>query len=737
MNSREILILKEKAYHCLAQKQLKDACAVIAKLVVNAQDWTASEKLNELESNYKYMLHYMFEGIKDPKNDDIHNKLIRSAYELLDDVVDELLLLESSDYFYERSRLDALKSEKAKDHYLQIKDLIASSALYDLLEDGEEKKRKIKEAAIQRERAGVLLFNSIFIAPRAKKDDLDSYLEFVNGYEISTREKCLIISALTLNILHKFDALKMQALLECTQSDVMYVRTRAIVGLVVILQLYDDRWALYPELSAKLEAFSENIDFRKSILRVIIQLIRARDTERISKKVTEEIIPQMMKFSNIAGKKISMEDLMGETDFMDKNPDWQKELEDSGLSKKLQEYSELQLEGADVFHSTFSGLKSFPFFSEMSNWFMPFDKSYSEISELFPHENKDSLLNIAIADSGHMCNSDKYSFSLSLLQVPTSQREMMMNRMGAESEEVKRMQKEAQAMNPQMEEEVNSNQYIQDLYRFYKLNPRRSGFQDIFKFDLNFYENKAIAPIISDLDSMSKIANYCFDKNFLPIALSIYNLIAVKYEATATTWQKIGYCYQMDNNKDEALKAYLHSDLLAPDKTWTLRKIAQLYRSMGSPQKALEYYEKVAHLTPNNISVELNIGHCYLEIKEYDKALNNFFKVEILDNTGTKAYRPIAWTAFLLKKYDVAEKYYIKVKQDNPTIHDYLNMGHLQLAQDKMKSALEYYNHAAMIAPDMEQFQALFLADKGSLITNGVDEKIFPYLFDQVKYMLD
>lgn len=737
MNSREILILKEKAYYCLAQKQLKDAFAIIAKLVVNAQDWTASEKLNELESNYKYMLHYMFEGIKDPKNEDIHNKLIRSAYELLDDVVDELLLLESSDYFYERSRLDALKSEKAKDHYLQIKDFIASSALYDLLEDGEEKKRKIKEAAIQRERAGVLLFNSIFIAPRAKKDDLDSYLEFINGYEISTREKCLIISALTLNILHKFDALKMQALLECTQSDVMYVRTRAIVGLVVILQLYDDRWALYPELSAKLEAFSEDIDFRKSILRVIIQLIRARDTERISKKVTEEIIPQMMKFSNIAGKKISMEDLMGETDFMDKNPDWQKELEDSGLSKKLQEYSELQLEGADVFHSTFSSLKSFPFFSEMSNWFMPFDKSYSEISELFPHENKDSLLNIAIADSGHMCNSDKYSFSLSLLQVPTSQREMMMNRMGAESEEVKRMQKEAQAMNPQMEEEVNSNQYIQDLYRFYKLNPRRGGFQDIFKFDLNFYENKAITPIISDLDSMSKIANYCFDKNFLPIALSIYNLIAVKYEATATIWQKIGYCYQMDNNKDEALKAYLHSDLLAPDKTWTLRKIAQLYRSMGSPQKALEYYEKVAHLTPNNISVELNIGYCYLEIKEYDKALNNFFKVEMLDSKGAKAYRPIAWTAFLLKKYDVAEKYYIKVKQDNPTIHDYLNMGHLQLVQDKMKSALEYYNHAAMMATDMEQFQSLFLADKGSLIANGVDEKIFPYLFDQVKYMLD
>ena len=153
----------------------------------------------------------------------------------------------------------------------------------------------------------------------------------------------------------------------------------------------------------------------------------------------------------------------GDSDFSEKNPEWKKELEDSGLGKKLQEYSNLQMEGADVFHSTFSSLKSFPFFSEISNWFMPFDPAYSEIANLFPGESQNNLLKTAILDSGHMCNSDKYSFCLSLAQIPQAQREMMMNRMGAESEEIKQLQKEAQEMNPTIDEEVISDQDIQDL----------------------------------------------------------------------------------------------------------------------------------------------------------------------------------------------------------------------------------------------------------------------------------
>ena len=46
--------------------------------------------------------------------------------------------------------------------------------------------------------------------------------------------------------------------------------------------------------------------------------------------------------------------------------------------------------------------------------------------------------------------------------------------------------------NPKLDEEVISNQYIQDLYRFYKLNPKRGDFLDIFNLSLNFYSLKTL-----------------------------------------------------------------------------------------------------------------------------------------------------------------------------------------------------------------------------------------------------
>lgn len=737
MNNREISVLKQRIYTCLSKRQLKDAFESLTQLVVNTQDWKISETLNELENNYKFMLHYIFEGVNDPEREKVYNNLTRQMYEITDDAADELLLLESSQYFYERLRLDALKHDTLSILQAKLKEYTSSLSLIDLLESGEEKNIKSRELAVKRERVGIELFNHIFTSPRIKRSVADDYMQFIDSYDISTREKCLFISALTLNIFHRFDANKILVLLEATNSTIDLVRARAMVGLVTILQMYDARWQLYPELQNRLDALAENIDFRKSILKIIIQLIRARDTERISKKLSEEIIPQMMKFSNRAGKKISMDDLMGETDFMDKNPEWQKELEESGLSKKLQEYSELQMEGADVFHSTFSSLKSYPFFRDMSNWFLPFDRTYSEIMELFPDSKKDSILNTAIVDSGHMCNSDKYSFSFSLLQIPQSQRELMMTRMGAESDQIKQMQQDAKALSPTINDDVLSNQYIQDLYRFYKLNPSKDNFFDIFKLDLNFYDQQALVPLISDAESMEQIANYCFDKNFFEVALSIFNKLVDSGKNGDLVWQKIGYCQQMLNNNEAALKAYLRSDLVAPGKSWTIRRIAHLYRTLGQAKEALMYFQKAAQLTPNNTGIELNIGHCYLEMGDYENALNRYFKVEMLDSKGNKAHRPIAWTAFLMKKFDIAQNYYDKILSNKPTLHDYLNIGHLLLAKKEGKKALEYYRDAVLLADNIEHFESLVLADKGSLIANGVSEDIFPYLFDRVKYLLD
>lgn len=737
MNSQEILSIKKEIFLNLSKRQLKDVFTLLIKLTVNLQDWKFTNIVNEHETNYKFMLHYLFEGVNDPEREKVYNNLLRSLYELTDDITNELLKTDSSNIFYQKYRINSVKNNSLNEYTSQIKDIVGTISLLDLTEEGEEKRAKIRDLSVKRERIASDIFYFVYASLRISQKDYEDYLSFLNDPEIPSREKSLLLSAITLSLSHYFDSLKVQVLMQMTQSETMQLRTRAIVGLVVTLQMYDNRWKLYPELQSQLLIMSENPEFRKAVSRVVIQLIRSRETEQISRKIKEEIFPEMMKLNNLAGRKLNMEELMGDSDFSEKNPEWQKELEESGLGKKLQEYSNLQMEGADVFHSTFSNLKHFPFFSEISNWFLPFDPSYSEIASLFPDGKENNLLKMAVLDSGHMCNSDKYSFCLSLSQIPQAQRDMMMGRMGEESEQIKQLQKEAQALNPTIDDEIVSNQYIQDLYRFFKLNPYKQHFLDIFKLGIDFHDNKAINPLISDIDNIKKIALFCFNKNFFKEALNLFEVLINIDKNSEDIWQKIGYSKQMLEDIDGALEAYLQADLLNPNNSWIIRRIAQLYRVKKETQLSLDYYKKAVKLTPDNINIELNIGHCLLELNDYEQALNTYFKVELLDSKGTKAFRPIAWTAFLLKKYELAQKYYEQIIAKKPTVHDYLNAGHVELCLTNSKKAITFYQQAFYLENNFDQFKTLYNSDKDILIQHGVDKDIFPFLFDQIRYKTD
>lgn len=739
MNDKNTLACKKEILEKLSKRQLKDAFELLAKLVVNMQDWHATEKLGELETNYKYMLHYQFEDIIDPQKDVIYNTILRTLYELTDDASDELLTIDSSNIFYERLRINTIRTVLTLDEIQkQLKDISESWTLTDLLGAGDTKNARKRELSVKRERIGSELFNYIFISHRATETQELEYNSFLHNQDIPVREKLLFVSALTLNLFHRFDSRKVCVLMDACRSDQEMVKQRAIVGLVIVLQMYDVRWQLYAECQFKLDALAEDDAFRSSVLAVVKQLIRSRETEEISRKLTEEIIPEMMKFNSLAGKKLNMQDLMGETDFAEKNPDWQKELENSGLANKLQEYSSLQMEGADVFHSTFANLKNFPFFGELSNWFLPFDTQYSELQSLFSDKDGlNGLLQTAVLNSNHMCNSDKYSFALSLLQIPASQRQMMAGRFGEEADQLKEIQKDAEALNPKINEEVISNQYIQDLYRFFKLYSYKSNFFDVFKLRLNFYDKKSIAPLISDHKSMLQIANYCFEKNFFSEAIGIYQKLIDNGSSESDLWQKKGYCKQMLNDLKGALNAFLQAELISPDNSWIIRRIAQVYKSLKDPQHALEYYQRAAQLSPNNLNIEMNIGHCYLDLGEYDKALNSYFKVEVLENKSHKAWRPIAWTAFLLRKFDLAQQYYLQILADKPNVHDYLNAGHVELCLDHKKLALDYYLKAAYTTGDLNQFMSLFEEDTKELVVAGIDVSFFPILLDELRYKLD
>ena len=730
MNKQELKSLLKKITESLEQKRLKEVFDGVTLLLNNLSNWQIRENLNDWQENYKRMLLYLSAGVNDPNQNKIYTDLLRSVYQLADQTIFEIKSINLWSYPYELRRSLSFYIPETTEQLIEIiNDLIGKIALLELLEEGEEKKTSLQKMEEEREKIESKLFRKIWLSSHWNADEQNQWLQILNNQFYPLSSQCLIISAITLNLEELFDERKVQVLLDTCEHENEELRQRALTGLLLFLRRYDKRLYLYPNINNRLQHLAEQKNFIKDLRYIILQFILSKETEKITRIMHEEIIPGMMKISPKLNNKIRIDELFGETGFDEKNPEWQNLIEESGLSDRLQEFTELQLEGADVMLSSFIHLKNFPFFNEIHNWFMPFI-AHSQILE---NSELSDFLKIMLK-SNMLCNSDKYSFLLSVSQMSDSYKDMMGN-ISADSAAIKEMLQEEMPDNPTGKIHPAARLYIQDLYRFYKLFSRRQDFEDIFETGPEFFRIPAIAQYISDRESQTIIGEYYFQRNHFNEAGEIFDQLLVENPNDETFLQKKGYCLQMLGNLEEALKYYLNAELLNLNNSWTIKKLAHCYRALKQPQEALEYYRKAATLNPDNLSIQLHIGHCFLELKNFSEALKCYFKVEYLTKNKEKAWRPIAWCSFLTGKYAEAMDYYIKIIESAPNAIDFLNAGHVKLVTGQNKEAVNLYRQALSAQGNSyEKFFEIFMADVPDLLNAGVKQDNIPILLDCLMY---
>ena len=418
----------------------------------------------------------------------------------------------------------------------------------------------------------------------------------------------------------------------------------------------------------------------------------------------------------------------------DRNPDWEKAFEESGLGDKIREMNELQLEGADVYMSTFAQLKSYPFFQNPHNWFYPFDMQHSGIIREFGLKpTGDNAILSLILQSGFFCNSDRYSLCFTMAHIPQAQRNMMLSQMTSQDlNELMDESKSSGLRQYAQRPDVISNQYIHDLYRFFKLSQRRHEFRDIFKEEIALHRIPALKDILRKPELLVTIADFHFRKEHPAEALSIYQEVIDMNYADADIFQKTGYCLQKEKRYKEAISAYRKADVLKPDHIWTIRHLATCYRQLRDFASALEYYRKVEAMQPENRNVTFFIGSCLAEQERYEEALQCFFKLDLMENDCIKAWRAIGWCSFVSGKSEQAMRYYEKVLALKPIATDYLNAGHVALQLGNMEKATELYGKAASESGNRETFLEMFDKDKETLIKLGIDENDIPLIRDLV-----
>ena len=159
---------------------------------------------------------------------------------------------------------------------------------------------------------------------------------------------------------------------------------------------------------------------------------------------------------------------------------------------------------------------------------------------------------------------------------------------------------------------------------------------------------------------------------------------------------------------------------------------------MITPVLSLQYYQVAEKQKPEDLHTQVSIGHCLLELKRYDEALKYYFKVEYLAPENHKVWRPIAWCSFVEGKFEQARKYGAKAVDDEPTEHDFMNMGHIDWCMGSRKHALEWYLKSVRHeSSSMKAFVEAFEEDRKVLVNHGVDPSDIPIMLDQLRYYLE
>jgi tetratricopeptide (TPR) repeat protein len=718
----------------LAARRLKPAFDMLGKLIAENGMGVYYDEYHNLEETYHYMLKYTVEGIQDPERQKVYRKLIVSVFELADKIYEALRFRFSPSVEYEKKRV--FKNEIIFD----LKAFVAEVEDFYLQDESPADKDAQLAAARKHQQQIRKMFYHVWFSDNLSSAEIDALRTFFTSPVILLPYKSFIVTSLMLSLQRFFDPEKFTLLFDAYDSDEPEMNQRALVGLLLNLYRYDARLRFFPAITGRLKILNENPEFKRNLERVIIQLIRSKETEKLQQRIRDEILPEMIKISPTLKDKINLDSLMEEGLSEDKNPDWEEIFKDSpGLMDKMQEFSELQMEGADVFMGSFAMLKSFPFYSEMANWFIPFFSENPEIANALDFSDDTSTrLMEALNKAPVLCNSDKYSFCFSIQSLPKENREFMAQGINAEMDQLKELEEDEELTQPGRKAEFISNQFVQDLYRFYKLFPRKNDFEDIFSWRFDFHNKQAFGEILKeDPKILRNIAEFYFAKNYFDEAAEIFGLL-LEQEKNGELVQKLAYCHQKKGNFEKALEGYLKAELYDINRLWNLKKIALCYRNLKQPDKALEYYKAAEKIDPENLNNQLNIGHCLLELNEYDEALQCYFKVEYLAPGNKKVWRPIAWCSFLTGKKEQAEKYFLQLTEDEPGKHDYMNMGHVQWSLGNRKKALEFYRKSISKEGFSEtEFLEVFDEDLPHLLNQGVDSDDVPIMLDQLRYFLE
>lgn len=723
MTNNRIDIMHSTAIDMLKSYHLLEGIDIISDMAKQTNAMKEYDKIERIRETYQYMTKYMAEGSIDPGREKLHKDIIENLHTLADSILRLSRSVSDSDYYSSELRLINLRKESFTALLTQYSALNAEFELAQLAEAKDIALVKRKDEILER------LFSIIYTSI-GEKDYYSAIYEAVLNDSLDSDFNMQMVSALTLGSLTYYDRHKFLTLLDIYESaeDKPSLRARTLTGIVLISAKYKDRLSDDDQLIERLSLWEDNLDTYRNLRETIRVIISTRDTDRITAKMQEDVLPELMKLRPDMMKKLG--EIQTESDLfsIENNPEWEEMLDKTGISEKMKELSELQGEGGDLMMVTFSNLKRFPFFKNANSWFLPFSTSNSHIISM--NEEITNLLKDLEKISDGVCHSDMYSLALALGTMPKEHRDMMGSQFTAQMSQLSEDMKDRKLKSSIPEFDTEVLKYVRDMYRFFKLFRNASDFENPFENPLDFMEIPVLGDMMNETEVLNIIAEFYFKRGYYKEALPIFLKLTEEDAENATIHEKIGFCYQNLKDFSKALTSYTKAELLTTPGNWLIRKIAYVNKKLGNFSEACRYYDLALENEPENLTLIMSAGHAELENNNIIGALAHYYHALYLDPENTKIMRALGWLEILNNNFNKSIKAYQKISPLEMGNTDYLNLGHATLLSGNIKEATSLYKKS--MSDNFIEFKLAFEKDIHILTERGISERDAHILLDYI-----
>lgn len=727
--------------------RLSEIFPTLSQLVVRAKSYELSEDFARIRQTYFMTLQFLAKGADDPNAGRICADLLTKTYVVHDRAEHFVRLREKTSEKYVLT-YQKLSTKAALPSLLQTLARQAESIAHTYRDETLEESRRqdlLHTTRMEHEETAETLFESVWTSDVWSESDYAACVMFLQNPAAMLRDKGLLVSAATVALLEMFDENKLLFLMEAYLCPHLMVNQRALVGLILVLRLWDQRLDFFPKSRARFSLLQEDRLFVENVFRCLMQLQYSKLTDSINTKVQQDIMPSILnfrKYRRAMGMK-EMDDYMTQHG---ENPEWHHKMEEEKMrdaEKGLEKMAKLLYDGADVYMGSFRYMKGNAFFHSIGHWLTPFDPDSPLTSGGEARDgNADHFIDHILSISS-LCDSDMYSFRLMLNQLNIHGRGQLKNLFSqiASSEEVEEVLG-GKLKSRQLTATEISRFYVFDLYRFFQLYPYHVQFHNPFgekEPSFSPLHTQCFAPLMQHTAQVGELADFFMRKGLYADACALFeSLNPQPREEDADCWQRIGFCEQKLGLTPQAYEHYSLAYKLNPQSGWTLSHLADTAFQLGNHSEALTFYDLLLASSPDDAGLLKRKCACLMESHRHEEALPTLYKLTYIDEADSEARHNLALCQLacgqLDKARDIAERL---VADHADEARDFLLLGGVHLAARQTGQAYRAFSRAYEASAEARdgkpgQFRARYDSLIGLLRRSGTDVDKADLLYDAV-----